>query len=110
MISLSHKLKKSKKKYCFLILLCIFTHALLHKQLKQTKKIMTTFEKIENHLQANEEITMLIENMISNEDEMHAMNKIINAIGTKKITQHNFYRHVSFWQDKCLSNRKFSNQ
>ena len=47
-------------------------------------------DKIKNHLQANDEITMLIENMISNEEETQAMNKIINAIGTKQITQFNF--------------------
>ena len=52
-------------------------------------------DKIKNHLQANDEITMLIENMISNEEETQAMNKIINAIGTKQITQFNFNCFVS---------------
>jgi hypothetical protein len=61
---------------------------------------------ISNQTETMQEIKMLIEDMISQEDETQTMHKIITAIGTQKITQANFYFLVNFWSDKCSSNRK----
>jgi len=61
---------------------------------------------ISNQTETMQEIKMLIEDMISHEDQMQSMAKIIDAIGTKKITQSNFYFLVNIWSDKCHSIRK----
>ncbi|CAB4151651.1 hypothetical protein UFOVP595_24 [uncultured Caudovirales phage] len=63
-----------------------------------------------NQIETMHEIKMSIEDMISHEDQMQSMSKIIDAIGNKKITQANFYFLVNLWSDKCHSIRKFQNQ
>jgi predicted transcriptional regulator YdeE len=55
------------------------------------------------NLQSNktQEISMLIENMITRENQTEVMRLISVAICTKQITQGNFYFLVNVWQDKA---------
>jgi len=48
-----------------------------------------------------QEISMLIENMITRENQTEVMHLISVAICTKQITQGNFYFLVNVWQDKA---------
>ena len=52
-----------------------------------------------------QEISLLIEDMITKEDEKNAMQLIIIAIGTKQITQKYFKSLVKKWVNKTLENK-----
>lgn len=52
-----------------------------------------------------EEISLLIEEMITKEDEKNIMQLIIIAIGTKQITQKYFKYLVNKWIDKTQENK-----
>ncbi len=52
-----------------------------------------------------EEISLLIEEMITKEDEKNVMQLIIIAIGTKQITQKYFKYLVNKWIDKTQENK-----
>ena len=52
-----------------------------------------------------QEISLLIEDMITKEDEKDVMQLIIIAIGTKQITQKYFKYLVNKWIDKTQENK-----
>lgn len=53
-----------------------------------------------------QEIYMLIEDIITKEDELQVMQVIINAVCTKQINQKYFKDLTKTWVNKCASNKR----
>jgi hypothetical protein len=58
-----------------------------------------------SQFEKTQEIYMLIEDIITREDEVQVMQIIITAICTKQINQRYFRHLVKTWSAKCASNK-----